>query len=61
MPKCVEFLKSSFKLNDGCKNCGYFYICRGGGCKRNRQSGDYCKAYKEFFSQCEYKLKQLKK
>lgn len=59
--KCVEFIKSSFKLDDKCKSCKYFYLCRGGGCKRNRQSSDYCKAYKQFFSFSEDKLKQLKK
>ena len=60
-PKCVEFIKSSFKLNEKCKDCKYFYLCRGGGCKRNRESSDYCDAYKQFFLQSEDKLKQLKK
>ena len=60
-PKCVEFIKNSFKLDDKCKDCKYFYICRGGGCKRNRESSDYCTAYKKFFSECEDKLKMLKK
>ena len=59
--KCVEFIKSSFKLDDKCKECKYFYICRGGGCRRNRESSDYCLAYRQFFSQCEDKLKTLKK
>ena len=59
--KCVEFIKSSFKLDDKCKECKYFYICRGGGCRRNRESSDYCLAYMQFFSQCEDKLKTLKK
>lgn len=59
--KCVEFIKSSFKLDEKCKECKYFYICRGGGCRRNRESSDYCLAYRQFFSQCEDKLKTLKK
>lgn len=59
--KYVEFIKNSFKLDYKCKKCDYFYICRGGGCKRNRESCDYCDAYKRFFSEYEYKLKQLKK
>lgn len=49
-PKAVEFIKDSFKLKDECKNCEYFAMCRGGGCKRNKEAYDYCKAYKEFFS-----------
>lgn len=59
MPKCVEFLKSSFKLDDECRQCKYFYLCRGGGCRRNRESRNYCAAYKEFFSDCEEKMKLI--
>lgn len=58
--KSVAFLKESFKLDDKCKDCRYFYICRGGGCKRNRQDKDYCDAYKSFFENSEYKIKQMK-
>lgn len=46
----VEFIKESFIIKDECKTCDYFTLCRGGGCKRNRKSFDYCKAYKSFFS-----------
>lgn len=45
----VDFLKESFIIGDECKSCEYFSLCRGGGCKRNRVSNDYCAAYKEFF------------
>ncbi len=58
--KSVEFLKESFLLSDDCKKCRWFYICRGGGCKRNRQDSDYCAAYKAFFEAYEYKIKQMK-
>lgn len=47
--KAVEFIKDSFKLKDECKECEYFQLCRGGGCKRNKEAYDYCKAYKSFF------------
>lgn len=60
-PELAQFLKASFEINDNCKTCDYFYICRSGGCKRARRSADYCKAYKDFFSQAEYKLKQMKR
>lgn len=60
LPKTAEFLKTSFKLDDKCRECEYFYICRGGGCRRNRQDKDYCQAYKEFFSSSEFKIKQFK-
>lgn len=61
LPKTAEFLKTSFKLDDRCKDCEYFYVCRGGGCRRNRQDKDYCDAYKSFFSSSEFKMKQFKK
>ncbi len=47
--KSVEFLKDSFKIKDECKTCSYFSLCRGGGCKRNRESSDYCSALRAFF------------
>lgn len=59
--KAVEFLKESFKLSNRCRDCGYFYVCRAGGCKRSRQDYDYCKAYKKFFAEYEYKIKQMKR
>lgn len=59
--KAVQFLKESFILDDDCKNCSYFYICRSGGCKRNRQDKNYCDAYKKFFAASEYKIKQMKR
>ncbi|MCM1115209.1 MAG: SPASM domain-containing protein [Clostridium sp.] len=59
--KSVEFMKSSFVLDEKCKKCDYFYICRGGGCKRNRQDKDYCSAYKAFISASEYKMQQMKR
>lgn len=46
----VSFLKDSFKLDDKCRDCQYFQLCRGGGCKRNRENADYCSAYKSFFA-----------
>lgn len=58
--RAVSFLKESFKLDDRCKACGYFSLCRGGGCKRNRQSLDYCEAYKSFFENNALKFRQMK-
>lgn len=47
--KSVEFLKNSFAVKEECKQCRHFSLCRAGGCKRNRESADYCSAYKSFF------------
>lgn len=46
------FIKESLKISAECKNCKIFPMCRGGGCKRLRESGNYCEAYKKFFSFC---------
>ena len=59
--KSVDFMKNSFMLDEKCKNCDYFYVCRGGGCKRNRQDKDYCEAYKKFFSSSAYKMRAIKR
>lgn len=48
----VEFLKESLPIPDKCRTCRFYPICRAGGCKRTRQSADYCEAYQKFFSAC---------
>lgn len=47
-----EFVESSADTPEKCKSCEYMNLCRAGGCKREKQSEDYCKAYKKFFKQC---------
>lgn len=59
--RSVEFMKDSFVISDFCKECQYFYVCRAGGCKRNRQDKNYCDAYKRFFFNNEHKMKQMKR
>lgn len=58
--KAVEFVKSSFIIKEECKTCEYFSLCRAGGCKRNRESEDYCESYKEFFNKSAYFLQQIR-
>ncbi len=50
--KAKAFIMESLGVREECKNCKYYPICRAGGCKRNRESEDYCVAYKRFFSAC---------
>ncbi len=50
--KAKSFIMESAKVPVKCKSCRFFGICRAGGCKRTRQSEDYCEAYKKFFSAC---------
>ncbi len=51
-PTATQFIESSMVIPTRCKGCEYYKMCRGGGCKRTRESGDYCAAYKQFFSAC---------
>lgn len=47
--KFKAFIKESYVINDECRKCSYFALCRGGGCKRNKEDISFCKAYKKFF------------
>lgn len=57
--KALDFISSSFEKRDECSECKYYYLCRGGGCKRNNASFNYCETYKKFFSQNEGKMLSL--
>lgn len=48
----VRFIKESLPVPERCRSCKFFPLCRAGGCKRTRESADYCEAYKAFFSAC---------
>lgn len=50
--KATAFIKESIPMPSKCKECRFIKICRGGGCKRNRESADYCQSYMKFFSSC---------
>lgn len=50
--KATSFIKESMVVPERCKKCPYFRLCRAGGCKRIKQSEDYCEAYKKFFEIC---------
>lgn len=50
--KATAFIKESIPMPIKCKDCRFLKICRGGGCKRNRESADYCQSYMKFFSSC---------
>ena len=47
-----EFIKESLPIPEKCKKCRFYTMCRAGGCKRNRESADYCRSYMKFFSSC---------
>ena len=50
--KATDFIKESIPVPEKCKKCNVYPLCRSGGCKRTRQSADYCAAYKKFFNAC---------
>lgn len=50
--RIFEFIRKSYEIKAECRDCEFFQMCRGGGCKRNRADRDYCMAYKKFFNTC---------
>lgn len=54
-----KFLKENCFANEKCRSCGYFNLCRGGGCKRNKANTNFCKAYKAFFSSSAHLMKNM--
>lgn len=50
--RAEAFLYSSLEMPEKCRHCNYYGLCRAGGCRRQRESEDYCEAYKTFFSSC---------
>lgn len=48
-PVAVEFIKESMVVEEKCKTCKYFAMCKNG-CKRERIDIDKCEAYKKFFA-----------
>lgn len=65
-PKSRKFMEISHKTEPECKECRYFYLCRGG-CRRWRDmklDGELelnylCEGYKLFFAHCESRIKLL--
>lgn len=55
-PIAVEFIKESLVVEEKCKECNYYLMCRNG-CKRERIDLDKCEANKRFF---DYALAHLK-
>ncbi len=50
--KAIRFIKESLYVPEKCKKCEFFPLCRGGGCKRQKEDRDYCSSYKAFFKSC---------
>lgn len=57
-PIAQKFIKESLIIEDKCKKCIYFRLCRGG-CKREKIDIDKCEAYKKFFKQALVHLKRM--
>ena len=62
----IGFIEKSFKLDNACKVCKYYKVCRGG-CQRNRDlnpdtglySNYFCESYKIFFDACYDKIMDI--
>lgn len=55
----IGFLKNGCTISEECRNCDYFALCRGGGCKRYALDGDFCSVYKKFFSSSVSMMKNM--
>ncbi|MGN0447796.1 MAG: radical SAM protein [Acutalibacteraceae bacterium] len=47
-----KFITQSLNVRQECKKCRFYPLCRQGGCKRDRESENYCQSYMRFFSSC---------
>ena len=47
-PVAINFIKESCSVEEKCKSCNFYALCRGG-CKREKLDVDKCVAYKRFF------------
>ena len=62
------FIKRSHQLDPQCRECPYFFLCRGG-CQRYRDPVEgsnyyknyFCQAYKSFFEHCMDRMKNVAK
>lgn len=55
-----RFRERSLKINEKCRKCRYYVLCRGG-CARYHEDGlyKYCESYMEFFDSCAEKIVEL--
>lgn len=64
--KQIGFIERSLQLEPECKQCKYFYLCRGG-CQRHRdfvyETGNFrnylCEGYKLFFDKCSERMLEI--
>lgn len=55
-----EFITQSFNnVLPKCKKCSCYVICRGGGCKREKDSMNYCSAKQNFFNKNKHLFEQI--
>jgi uncharacterized protein len=61
-----EFVEQSIKIDNECRQCEYYFLCRGG-CRRHKEDSVdrdllknmFCKSYKIFYSHAIDKLMQV--
>lgn len=50
--RAEAFIRESLTIPEACRTCGFYRVCRAGGCKRNRVNRDDCASYRAFFGSC---------
>ena len=62
--KVRDFLNKGDEINDECRTCRWYFICRDG-CRRYRDPGTnlnyYCTAFQNFFSHCYPRMTEIAK
>ena len=62
--KVRDFLNKGDEINDECRTCRWFFICRDG-CRRYRDHGTklnyYCTAFQNFFNHCYPRMTEIAK
>lgn len=59
----IGFTERSHNISDECRNCRWFFLCRGG-CYRNKEGlkeNYFCKGYQYFFDQSYHRLVEIAK
>ena len=64
--KEIGFIEQSCKLDEGCRSCPYYRLCRGG-CRRSRDPAPesemyrnyFCKSYRMFFDACLPRMEKI--
>ena len=47
---CVSFLNEGSIVKEKCKDCKYYFLCKGG-CRRENEKENFCESYKKLYEE----------